>query len=201
MPTLLADKVPGLVLAYSIMAALFHRARTGEDRQVEVPMVDAMLAFLLVEHGSGAISRPARGPAGYQGILTPRRGALRTAGGWIAVQPHRAAHRAALLRAVGHDEMVGDPGLSSRALWLDPGFGYATLSRVLATKTTARWLAFCADAGIPAAAATGLDELIDALPDDEDPDAGWFKVIPPPAGSRRPRQRCDGRRRWPGSIP
>ena len=37
------------------------------------------------------------------------------------------------------------------------------------------------DAGIPAAAAPGLDELIDALPDDEHPDAGWYKVIPPPA--------------------
>ena len=173
MPTLLADKVSGLVLAYSIMAALFHRARTGQGQQVEVPMTDAMLAFLLVEHGSGAISRPTRGPAGYQRILTPLRGALRTADGWIAVQPHRATHWAALLRAAGHDELVGDPRLSSRALWREPGFGYATLSRVLATKTTAQWLAFCADAGIPAAAATGLDELIDALPDDEHPRAGW----------------------------
>jgi crotonobetainyl-CoA:carnitine CoA-transferase CaiB-like acyl-CoA transferase len=118
MPTLLADKVSGLVLAYSIIAALFHRARTGEGQKVEVPMTDAMLAFLLVEHGSGAISRPARGPAGYQRILTPLRGALQTADGWIAVQPHRAAH----------------------------------------------W----------------LDELIDALPEDEHPDAGWYKVIPPP---------------------
>jgi crotonobetainyl-CoA:carnitine CoA-transferase CaiB-like acyl-CoA transferase len=181
MPTLLADKVSGLVLAYSIIAALFHRARTGEGQQVEVPMADAMLAFLLVEHGSGAISRPARGPAGYRRILTPLRGALRTADGWIAVQPHQAAHWAALLRAAGHDDLVGDPRLSSRALWREPGFGYATLSRVLATKTTAQWLTFCADAGIPAAAAPGLDELIDALPEDEHPDAGRYKVIPPPA--------------------
>jgi crotonobetainyl-CoA:carnitine CoA-transferase CaiB-like acyl-CoA transferase len=180
MPTLLADKVSGLVLAYSIIAALFHRARNGEGQKVEVPMADAMLAFLLVEHGSGAISRPARGPAGYQRILTPLRGALQTADGWIAVQPHRAAHWTALLRAAGHDDLVGDPRLSSRALWREPGFGYATLSRVLATKTTAQWLAFCADAGIPAAAAPGLDELIDALPEDEHPDAGRYKVIPPP---------------------
>ena len=180
MPTLLADKVSGLVLACAILAALFHRARTGEGQRVEVPMTDAMLAFLLVEHGGGAIPRPARGPAGYQRILTPLRGALRTADGWIAVQPHRAAHWAALLRAAGHDDLVGDPRLSRRALWLDPGFGYATLSRVLAAKTTAQWLAFCADAGIPAAAATGLDDLIDALPDAEHPDAGRYKVIPPP---------------------
>jgi crotonobetainyl-CoA:carnitine CoA-transferase CaiB-like acyl-CoA transferase len=33
---------------------------------------------------------------------------------------------------------------------------------------------------IPAAAAPGLDELIDALPEDEHPDAGRYKVIPPP---------------------
>jgi crotonobetainyl-CoA:carnitine CoA-transferase CaiB-like acyl-CoA transferase len=76
MPTLLADKVSGLVLAYAITAALFHRARTGEGQRVEVPMADAMLAFLLVEHGGGAIPRPTRGPAGYQRILTPLRGAL-----------------------------------------------------------------------------------------------------------------------------
>ncbi len=180
MPTLLADKVSGLVLAYSIIAALFHRARTGEGQQVEVPMADAMLAFLLVEHGGSAIPRPPRGPAGYQRILTPERGALQTADGWMAVMPHREAHWAALLRAAGYDEMVGDPRLSNRALAREPGFGYATLSRVLATKTTAQWLALCADAGIPAAAAPGLDELIDALPEDEHPDAGRYKVIPPP---------------------
>jgi crotonobetainyl-CoA:carnitine CoA-transferase CaiB-like acyl-CoA transferase len=180
-PTLLADKVSGLVLAYSIMAALFHRARTGEGQQVEVPMADAMLAFLLVEHGSGAIPRPARHPAGYQRILTPLRGAVPTADGWIAVLPHREAHWTALLRAAGYGDLVGDPRLSNRALSREPGFGYATLGRVLAKKTTAEWLVICADAGIPAAAAPGLDELIDALPEDDHPDAGRYKVIPPPA--------------------
>jgi crotonobetainyl-CoA:carnitine CoA-transferase CaiB-like acyl-CoA transferase len=181
MPTLVADKVSGLVLAYSIIAALFHRARTGEGQQVEVPMADAMLAFVLVEHGAGAIPRPPLGPPGYQRILTPLRGALRTADGWIAVLPHRSAHWAALLHAAGYDELVGDPRLSNRALAQEPGFGYATLSQVLATKTTAQWLALCAEVGIPAGAAPGLDELIDALPEDEHPDAGRYKVIPPPA--------------------
>jgi len=180
-PTLLADKVCGLVLAYSIIAALFHRQRTGEGQHVEVPMTDAMLAFLLVEHGGAAICRPPRGPAGYQRVLTPLRGALRTADGWIAVQPHRDAHWVALLRAAGLDELIGDPRLSRRGIWLDPGFGYATLGRVLAAKTTAEWLAFCSANGIPAAAAAGLDELIEALPDDEHPAAGAYKLIPPPA--------------------
>jgi crotonobetainyl-CoA:carnitine CoA-transferase CaiB-like acyl-CoA transferase len=180
-PMLLADKVSGLVLAYATIAALFHREKTGQGQRVEVPMTDAMLAFVLVEHGGAAMCRPPRGPAGYMRILTPLRGALQTADGWIAAQPYREGHWEALLRAAGLDELVGDARLRRRSIWQNPGFAYATLSRILATKTTAQWLEICAALAIPAAAAAGLDELIDALPDDEHPDAGPYKVIPPPA--------------------
>ncbi len=44
----------------------------------------------------------------------------------------------------------------------------------------AEWLAFCSEHGIPAAAASGLDEVIEALPEAEHPDAGPYKLIPPP---------------------
>lgn len=192
-PMLLADKVCGLVIAYAIIAALFHRERTGQGQRVEVPMIDAMRAFTLVEHGASAISRPPRGPAGYPRILTPLRATAATKDGFIAIQPHRDHQWDALVRAAGLDELVGDPRLSSRNLWREPGFGYATLSRVLATRTTADWLEFCSGHGIPAAPASGLDEVIDALPDAEHPRAGTYKLIPPPArfsatpgGLRRP---------------
>lgn len=62
-PMLLADKVSGLVAAYAIIAALFHRERTGLGQRVEVPMIDAVRAFVLVEHGGSAMSEPPRRPA------------------------------------------------------------------------------------------------------------------------------------------
>jgi crotonobetainyl-CoA:carnitine CoA-transferase CaiB-like acyl-CoA transferase len=192
-PMLLADKVCGLVVAQSILAALFHRERTGAGQQLEVPMTDAMRAFVLVEHGGAAMCMPPRGPAGYPRILTPLRAPQRTADGWIGVQPHREEHWTALLREAGLDDLVGDPRLTNRALWREPGFGYATLGRILATKSTADWLAFCSLHQIPAAAAADLDEVIDALPEAEHPRFGPYKVIPPaarfsatPASVRRP---------------
>ncbi len=179
-PMLLADKVCGLVIAYAIIAALFHRERTGQGQQVEVPMLDAMRAFTLAEHGGAAICQPPRGPAGYPRIMTPLRGPAATADGWLAVQPHRNEQWEALVRAAGLDELAGDPRLSSRSLWREPGFGYTTLSRVFATRTTAQWLEFCFEHGIPAAEPAGLDEIIAALPEAEHPVAGTYKVIPPP---------------------
>ena len=177
MPTLLADKVSGLVIAYAIIAALFHRERTGAGQRVEVPMTDALRAFLLAEHGGSAIV--GRGPAGYPRILTPLRAPARTMDGWLAVQPHKDEQWVALVRAAGLDDLADDPRLTNRGLWHEPSFGYETLARALATKTTAQWLAFCSEHGIPAAPAASLDEIIDALPDAEHP-MGTYKLIPPP---------------------
>ena len=146
MPTLLADKVSGLVLAYSIMAALFHRARTGEGQQVEVPMADAMLAFLLVEHGSGAISRAGPGPGRVPAHPHP---AARGAADRRRLDRGAAAPRGALdgaaARRGSRRLWSGDPRLSSRALWRDPGFGYATLEPGARHQDHRQWLAFCAD--------------------------------------------------------
>jgi crotonobetainyl-CoA:carnitine CoA-transferase CaiB-like acyl-CoA transferase len=179
LPILAADKVCGLTIAYAVLAALLHRERTGEGQLVEVPMVDAFRAFMLVEHGSAAISRPPVGPAGYQRIFTPDRRPQHTADGAIAIFPYLDEHLDALIEAGGDDvpdELRGD----RVALRRTPGVLYRLLETVLPKRTTAEWLAFAVERGIPAAEAPTLEALVDRLPDGEHPVTGTFKVIPPP---------------------
>ncbi len=57
-PTVIADKVCGLTLAYSVPAALLHRQRTGEGQQVEVPMLESMVQFVMIEHLGDRTFRP-----------------------------------------------------------------------------------------------------------------------------------------------
>lgn len=180
LPTIFADKVSGLTLVYAVLAALFHRERTGEGQRVEVPMVEAATAFLLVEHGAGAVTSGSQVRAGYQRVLTPHRKAQRTLDGLVVVFPYLQEHWDAMCSAGGEGELVGDPRYSVGALHEDPGRGYAMLERVIARRTTAEWLEFCAARGIPATRVPTLEETVDSLPAAVHPTAGPYKQIPPP---------------------
>ncbi|MFD7445725.1 CoA transferase [Streptomyces sp. NPDC059909] len=81
LPTILADKVSGLTIAYSVLAALVYRTRTGPGQQIEIPMADTLITFNQVEHLAGHTFEPATGPTGYakSPSSTTGRGAPRTA--------------------------------------------------------------------------------------------------------------------------
>ena len=181
LPTLVADKVAGLTIAYAILAALVHRARTGEGQRLEVPMLDVMRAFVLVEHGAGAIPEPPVDRAGYRRILTPERRPQQTADGWINVLPYTLENYHALFRAGGREDLFDDPRIASRESRVaNSDTLYRDVAAILAERTTDEWLALCDAEAIPATRAASLSELVDALPLAEHPVAGTYRVIPPP---------------------
>lgn len=181
LPTIFADKVTGLTIVYGVLAALIHRERTGEGQHLEVPMVDATTAFLLVEHGAGAIPRPATGPAGYRRVLTPERRPHRTQDGWIAMLPYSQENYDALFALGGRADLVGDERYATgRARIAHSDFLYRQVREIAARRTTAEWLAFCADHAIPATRVASIEEIVDELPESTHPVAGAYKVVPPP---------------------
>jgi crotonobetainyl-CoA:carnitine CoA-transferase CaiB-like acyl-CoA transferase len=180
-PTIFADKLCGLTIAYAVAAALFRRATSGQGTRIEIPMQDTTTAFMLVEHGAGAIPRPVLGPAGYSRILTPNRRPQATKDGWIHVLAYSRAHYDALFAEAGRKGEV-DPAIysSGRSRVENADRLYELVARIMATRTTAEWLAFCRHAGVPATEVATLADLVDDLPDALHPVAGRYKQIPPP---------------------
>jgi crotonobetainyl-CoA:carnitine CoA-transferase CaiB-like acyl-CoA transferase len=180
-PTLLADKACGLTVAYSVLAALYRRAVTGLGDHIEVPMLDTMTAFMLVEHGAAAVPRPTLGSAGYPRILTPFRRPWPTKDGWMMVLPYTKEHYDSIFAATGRTDLLGDERYSTGRLRIaNAGFLYEEVGRMLAGRTTSEWVAFFREHDVPAAEVGVLEDLIEALPNAEHPHAGTYKLIPPP---------------------
>jgi crotonobetainyl-CoA:carnitine CoA-transferase CaiB-like acyl-CoA transferase len=192
-PTIFADKVCGLVLTNAVLAALLYRQRTGLGQHVEVPMVDAMRSFVLVEHGAAAIAEPAAGPVGYQRILTPQRRPQRTTDGWISILPYARRHYDKLLGHEGAPPVSTDLYADARSRIRHSDQLYQAVRAIIATRPTAYWLEYCSREHIPASRIVTLDELVDSLPIEQHPVAGAYRYIPPaarfsrtPQGLRRP---------------
>ncbi len=160
-PTVLVDKMTGLMLASMIGMALFHRQRTGQGQEVRVPMMETMVAFLLVEHlWHGVFGEPEKG-LGYPRMLTPHRKPYATRDGYISVIALTHAHWKNLFAAMGRAELIEDSrfcSIAARSANVDAL--YATLTEGMQARTTAEWLEILREADIPCGAASTLAELM-----------------------------------------
>ena len=161
-PTIVADKTTALAVVAAVNAALFHRARTGEGQELEVPMFETMVSFVMTEHLWGRTFEPAEGPAGYVRLLSRERRPLPTRDGHLSVLPYLDEHWRAFCRAAGRPDLLDDgrfTGLSSRLQNIDAL--YRTLAAEIVKRSTAEWLEVLGRAGVPATAVRSLEELFD----------------------------------------
>ncbi|WP_026757558.1 CaiB/BaiF CoA transferase family protein [Sediminimonas qiaohouensis] len=177
-PTILADKLGGVTAAYAVIAALFHRERTGEAQHVEVPMFETLTAFLLAEHMDGATFEETPQNFGYSRMLVPHRRPVQTADGCITILPYTNTQWARFFKAVGREDMldhvwVTDMDVRSRNI----GAVYDLVARFALTRSTEDWLALMEQADIPAMPVRNLSDL----PDDPHLAAtGFFQQIEHP---------------------
>jgi len=161
-PTVMADKTVALAVVGSVSMALFHRERTGEGQELEVPMYETMVSFVMLEHLHGQTFVPAMGETGYPRVLSSNRKPYRTKDGYVGVLPYSDKQWKALFAVVGRPDMAEDPRfatLAARAENIDAI--YTELAEQVAARTTAEWLDVLDAANVPATPINNFDSLIE----------------------------------------
>ncbi|MEM7254180.1 MAG: CoA transferase [Pseudomonadota bacterium] len=161
-PSAVADKIVGLTLSQTVAVALLHRERTGEGQFVEVPMLETLVSFNLVEHLNGCAYQPPIGKLGYQRVVTPSRRPFPTKDGFVCILPYSDKHWSNFFTAVGRPELMEDPRFSTyraRIASVDDLYGF--VGEVTPTKTTAEWVALCEEAEIPCMPIVDVEDLMD----------------------------------------
>jgi formyl-CoA transferase len=117
-PTI-GDTGTGMLMAISILGALYERQRTGRGRRLEVAMQDAMLHYIRIAFQQQAVTGKAAGRSGSKSVTgaPPPAGLFPCAPGgandWIYVFARQSDHWHNLLKAIGRADLVGDPRYES----------------------------------------------------------------------------------------
>jgi crotonobetainyl-CoA:carnitine CoA-transferase CaiB-like acyl-CoA transferase len=161
LPTIVADKTTAMTLVQGVLAALFHRERTGQGQEIEVPMFESMVSFVMAEHMWGNTFDPPMGPPGYVRLMSKERKPYPTKDGYIAILPYLDAHWETFCKLSGRVELIEDPRfktLASRVANID--LTSQETAKTMITKTTKEWLDIFGKTSVPTIVVNTLEDLI-----------------------------------------
>ena len=159
-PTILCDKIVGIMATQLVLAALVNRQTTGKGCCVGTPMFESLVSFLMVEHLSARTFGPDAGGTGYERVLTPERRPYRTLDGYMAVLPYTTDQWTRFLTFTGQSALarldwVRDPVKRSKRI----GELYRVLSETMSGRSCDEWETVLAELDIPFARVNSLDDL------------------------------------------
>ncbi len=160
-PTIVADKTSSMTLLAAVLAALYHKARTGEGQEVEVPMFESLAAWIMVEHLYGETFVPPVDTVGYKRVISPHRRPFKTKDGYLAIIPYTDQNWRDFFAIAGRKDLLDDPRfktLGSRLRHID--FLYGELAAIALTRTNAEWLAELDRHNIPGMTVNSLETLL-----------------------------------------
>jgi crotonobetainyl-CoA:carnitine CoA-transferase CaiB-like acyl-CoA transferase len=196
LPGFIADKVCGLHALYAVLAALFHRERSGQGQFVEVPMLECFTSFLMVEHLYGAVFEPSAGHIGSTPALSAERAAMATKDGHIAVMPQGREGADKFMKLGGVADFYNSPEFTSAGSAKEKVALYNKAMRQASlAHTTEEWMRLGEQNRIPIMRANTLDDVledphlkaVDFFPVHPHPtEEGWRATKPPIHFSKTP---------------
>ena len=156
------DYGTALHTAFGVMAALYHRAQTGEGQLVDGSLLATGVTFmqgLLAERSVLGIERRQTGNASFH---TAPADTYRTRDGWIVVSIIGSEMFARWARLVGREDLLSDPCFADDLSRADHHEAIAEIMNSwLATRTTAQAVADFEAARIPAGPVLELGQVLE----------------------------------------
>ena len=180
------DTVGGLNAAFAIMAALFHRERSGEGQMIDVAMLDSIMPMMGWVAANLLIGNQQPQLMGNDNFTAAPSGTFRTKDGYINIAANQQQQWEDLADVLGVPELKSDERFRERDTRKK---NRALLTPLLEAKltgdTTDRWVETLNDKGIPSGAILGLEEALDApqvrhrqsIRTVEDPELGPLKLF------------------------
>jgi crotonobetainyl-CoA:carnitine CoA-transferase CaiB-like acyl-CoA transferase len=160
--TVIADKIAGLMASNAILAALHCRTEHGISQEIEVPMLEAMTAFNLLEHMGGLTYPEKSEPPGYKRVLEGGRRVIRTLDGALCIMPYGPAQWRSLLQRLGLKDAFEELEIGSRA---DVSKKTGALNDLLEgagpTMSSQKWQALCDELDIACGKINPLSRIMD----------------------------------------
>jgi len=161
-PSAICDKIAGQAIAYAVLGALVYRERGGTGQEIEVPMFETSVEFMLAEHFGPGTFVPPLGPVGFPRQLSPFRKPYQTLDGWACILPYSDRNWIDFFAFVNKPELEQDArfcSLESRVAHVDEL--YAMLETEARMRSTAQWEEFCDRVSIPCMGVVALEDVKD----------------------------------------
>lgn len=163
LPTVIADKTTAQNVVQAVLAALFHKERTGQGQEIEVPMFETMVSFVMTEHLWGQSFEPPLAKAGYVRLMAKHRRPYRTKDDlYVALLPYWDNHWKTFCELSGHPELLEDARFQNmRERLKNINESYRITGEIVAERTRQEWIDLLGDTNVPMMVVNTLDELID----------------------------------------
>jgi crotonobetainyl-CoA:carnitine CoA-transferase CaiB-like acyl-CoA transferase len=108
------DTVGGLNAAFAILAALYHRERTGEGQMIDVALLDSIMPLMGWVAANLLIGGQAPLPMGNDNFTAAPSGTFRTQDGHVNIAANKQEQWEALAQVIGAPELAEDPRFKER---------------------------------------------------------------------------------------
>ena len=155
------DTVGGLNAAFAIMAALYHRERTGEGQMIDVAMLDSIMPLVGWVAANLLIGGQQPVPMGNDNFTAAPSGTFRAQDGWINIAANKQEQWEALCDVLGVPELKTDERFRKRDVRKRNRTALTPLLEArLSDRPTEEWVERLNAVGVPSGAILGLEAAL-----------------------------------------